>query len=290
MCDPEQWPPADPIIPLLVSIHISPDRPVTNAWFHPASRDYLRRFGPVGARDTDTLAMLREHDIPAYFSGCLTLTLKRNGQAAREDYVCAVDVGQQVLIHLRRHTDRPVIPVTHWVPPYLESKDTYVLAEMLLDLYQRAHCVVTSRLHVALPCLALQTPVLLLHETDDSSRFSGLNELIRHCLARDYLDGSYQFDLDNPGENRQEYLAFREGLVERCCAFIGPAGREAYAAAAVPVFAGLPVFIPIWEKQKSFERALRELKSGRVGLFGAYLIAQAREFFGKYEQSRRKRH
>lgn len=288
MCEPQQWPPSNSIFPLLTSIHISPDQPVMDAWFQPKSLEYLLAHGPIGARDTDTLAMLKERNIPAHFSGCLTLTLQRNEKAVREDYICAVDTSPQVLAHLRKITSRPIIPVTHWIPSYMESKDTFVLAEMLLDLYQRAHCVVTSRLHVALPCTALQTPVLLLHETEDKNRFAGLHELTRHGLSSEYLNGKLAFNLESPGENPEDYLIFRKNLVDCCFKFIGQEGQKAYEANSVRIHEGLHPFISIWEKQKGFEKALLDLRRGRIGSFGTYMLTQLRDFSAKYHQSKRR--
>lgn len=287
MCNPEQWPPSNSILPLMTSIHISPEKHIRDTWFQSANKEYLLSQGPIGARDTDTLAMLQSHDIPSYFSGCLTLTLQRNEKAVRHDYICAVDVSPRILAHLRKKTSRPIIPVTHWIPSYMDSKDTFVLAEMLLDLYQRAHCVITSRLHVALPCLALQTPVLLLHETEDTNRFAGLHELTRHGLSSEYLEGKLDFNLESPGDNNTDYMKFRKKLIDRCVEFIGPEGKTAYENNAVRIYDGLFSFISIWEKQKGFERALLDLRRGRIGSFSKYLITQVKEFSVKYRQSKR---
>lgn len=288
MCEPQQWPPSNSILPLLTSIHISPEQSVMDAWFQSENVDYLLSNGPIGARDTDTLAMLQERNIPSYFSGCLTLTLQRNIKAVREDYICAVDVSPKVLAHLRKTTSRPIIPVTHWIPSYMESKDTFVLAEMLLDLYQRAHCVITSRLHVALPCLALETPVLLLHETEDSNRFAGLHELTRHGLSSEYLNNKITFDLECPGENPKDHLAFRTNLIKRCFDFIGQEGQEAYNNRSVQLYEGLLPFVSIWEKQKSFEKALLDLRRGKIATFGTYMLTQIRDFSKKYQASKRR--
>src|SRR6185295_1108834 len=56
------------------------------------------------------------------------------------------------------------------------------LAQEYLDEYAQAKLVVTSRIHCALPCLALGTPVLFIDmgydEYNDRTRFSGLLELM----------------------------------------------------------------------------------------------------------------
>ncbi len=282
MCEPAQWPPAAAISPLLTSMHIADKRSITAAWFGGDNHRYLLQHGPVGARDTTTLALLERYEVPAYFSGCLTLTLQRNEQAVRGDYICAVDVDPQTLATLRTRTARPVIPVTHWLPRHMQPEDTFVFAEMLLDLYQRAHCVVTTRLHATLPCLALRTPVLLLCN-EQSPRFAGLDVLTRHCRREDYLGGKFTFDLDSPWENPQNYLVLRERLIDSCCRFIGPEGAQAYAANQVRVFKGLLPSIAVWEEQKRLNKAIVALHHGHF----SPLLTEIGDFFAKHARNKR---
>ena len=54
------------------------------------------------------------------------------------------------------------------------------MAEDLLHKYAKAKLVITSRIHCALPCLALGTPVIFVNGFDsfvDSCRFDGILEL-----------------------------------------------------------------------------------------------------------------
>lgn len=69
----ENWPPSDYILPLLVSMHISPLR--QEQLLSPKGIDFLKKNSPVGCRDLYTEELLKSHGIPAYFSGCVTLTL-----------------------------------------------------------------------------------------------------------------------------------------------------------------------------------------------------------------------
>lgn len=56
-------------------------------------------------------------------------------------------------------------------------EEKFKIAEDLLAKYASAKLVVTSRIHVALPCLAFGTPVVFIHPERDTSRFSGLIDL-----------------------------------------------------------------------------------------------------------------
>ena len=52
-------------------------------------------------------------------------------------------------------------------------------AEELLSRYAKAQLVITSRLHCALPCLAMGTPVIFIHpKYHEDTRFAGLREIL----------------------------------------------------------------------------------------------------------------
>lgn len=226
---PEGWPPPANIIPLLISFHITDAayegwnklgmKPATS--YLGESSGYLKHWAPVGARDLYTLEILEKNDIPCYFSGCLTLTLEKNAALVpkRNDFIVCVDVPDDVLVHIRHRTKRPLLVLSHddtsGTPIERMEK-----AQRLLDCYQNAHCVITSRLHCAIPCLALETPVLLLNLAPDQYRFSGLNQLVRHCDLQQFLASANEFDFEDPVPNDLDYLKFRNDLVDRTRDFI----------------------------------------------------------------------
>jgi len=72
----ENWPPSDDILPLLVSMHISPLK--KDLLMTPEGINFLKKNSPVGCRDYYTVELLESYDIPAYFSGCVTLTLGKD--------------------------------------------------------------------------------------------------------------------------------------------------------------------------------------------------------------------
>lgn len=69
----ENWPPSDDILPLLVSMHISPIK--KDKLLVPKGIDFLKKNSPVGCRDHYTEKLLQSFGIPSYFSACVTLTL-----------------------------------------------------------------------------------------------------------------------------------------------------------------------------------------------------------------------
>ena len=90
MHDPTKWPPSPLIKPLFVAFHLNTS--VANQMLTPEGVGYLKAHEPIGCRDLNTVELLKQRDIDAYFSGCLTLTLGRNYKNAnKKDKVYFVD-------------------------------------------------------------------------------------------------------------------------------------------------------------------------------------------------------
>lgn len=231
---PENWPPAPEFDALAVSLHLSGEvhaanptgRRPADALLEGAALDYWRTHAPVGTRDLWTLDLLRAKGIDAYFSACATLTLGEGGALPRHDYVCAVDLPEPVLAALKERVRGRVVVVTHRDPAPSPFAQRTRRAQRLLSLYAQACAVVTSRLHCAMPCLAFQTPVLLVDAARDLYRFSGLNDLVAHCTPEDFLGGAFAFDANDPPPNTDAYLPYRRALARTINAFIDPANAS----------------------------------------------------------------
>ncbi len=128
--------------------------------------EWLRRSPwPVGARDPATVRRLAAAGLATELVGCATLTLPRH-QGPRSG-VYSVDC------------DGPGTRLTHRISREEPVAQQWDRATDLLAMYRTAEAVHTSRLHVALPCLAFGTPVWIARP--DSAplpdRFSLVEEL-----------------------------------------------------------------------------------------------------------------
>ena len=219
---PKHFPPSEAIDPLLVSVHF--DRGIRKFIAgSKASMNYLRQYGPVGCRDTDTMHFLLEHDVPAYHSGCMTLTLTENKTLKsnrKDEYILCVDVPDEIVENVRSRTNKPVHRLTKTVNPHVESLDRLELAKIYLYVYHNASAVITSNLHTTLPCLAFNVPVCLVADNDGDGRFCGLDTLVHHCTTSDFVSRKV-YDINNPPENPQDFTVFRDALVETCRNFTG---------------------------------------------------------------------
>lgn len=224
---PEHWPPSPSLQPLVVSFHLTREVSSVNTTRTPPSHtvlrgsglDFLRRHEPIGARDLDTLAQLRAVGIDAYFSGCLTLCLRPPKPVAKREKVYAVDISDELFAKFSNNCDGPIIRLTHG-DSQLRGSARFEKAAHLLQGYAQAKAVVTTRLHCALPCLALGTPVLLIETAADRYRFDGLRDLLWHTSEKDLLHGNFQYDLHHPPSNKEEWRLLRDTLEAKCKAFV----------------------------------------------------------------------
>lgn len=221
------WPPASVIDPLWVAMHIS-----ENDYFGIGERflegiggDYLRHYAPIGARDVSTLEMLERNHIPAYLSGCLTLTIPQFDNVEKTNEVLLVDLDEKSEAIVRKmYPAENFQSVTHNVNAEeysaLSAEDRLQRVEKLLRRYQGAKCVITSRLHCALPCLALRTPVLLVYKREYAPRMQSFLTLLHYTEIDSFDEGVRAFDPANPKANSEAYMPIREELSRRCREFL----------------------------------------------------------------------
>lgn len=115
--------------------------------------EWLRRSPrPVGAKDPDTYERLTREGVDSEMIGSATLTFPR--YYGRRSGVYVVDA------RAAEGVSRTAVTVTHHLPRGANWREQWSRATRVLDLYRRARLVYTSRLHVALPCIAFGTPVV----------------------------------------------------------------------------------------------------------------------------------
>ena len=208
---PDNWAPSRSINPLFISFHINSSASVRMLSSEGVA--YLRRNAPIGCRDWATVRLLKAKGVDAYFSGCLTLTIKRPKNISPEGKIVIVDPffdypsAKQVfastrtalrgfikgdvfsLMKRRRTLEKIFSPelissaenITHIYSAGTQSHDEkFDAARRLLVKYANARLVITSRIHCALPCLAMGVPVIFLNSFTrpiDTCRFEGIIDL-----------------------------------------------------------------------------------------------------------------
>lgn len=257
------WVPSDDIDPLFVSFHVN-----NTAAPHMLSEKgiaYLKKHEPIGCRDQFTADTLKEKGIDAYFTGCLTLTLdtykvddsERGNDIYIVDPLYSYPAKHKVFYdlksivrnimngnifrlslrkkHLRNFIDADLLKSAIFVnqePPANTYSDDqkFEMAEDLLHKYAKAKLVITSRIHCALPCLAMGTPVIFVNGFDsfvDSCRFDGILDLFNRIdintktgdfTANFPLEG--KIDKHTMVKNLEKHHALAEPMKAKCREFI----------------------------------------------------------------------
>lgn len=294
---PENWPPKEESIdPLLTSIHICPL--TADAMLADGGREYFIKHGPIGCRDTGTLEFLRRNNVPAFFSGCLTLTLgkrykfneTRKGIVFVDPYfppIRYVNDNETIyyplnLLNAFRYfltnpkkilrlskksffkgrlwiqtiynasmfynayskyfTDDLIFGaeyLSHMVPVGTEdSQESFLLrAESFVNKYAQSKLVITSRIHCALPCLGLETPVIFVLDKmmeseknifNTPGRFGGLIDFFRVVAYSndeikpidEELKKKNKIDSNFTMLNKTNWEKYRDKLIEQCEIFI----------------------------------------------------------------------
>ena len=210
------WPPPPNVHPVLVSVHA--DEPMfISVWGKDI--DYFKSREPIGCRDSGTLNLMRQYGVEAYFSACMTLTIRNpNLNKPRTNDIYFVDA---------KHTEL--------LPPDIVSKgikikqgglgyknvkkfNVFRFAKSYENAlkYSTAKVVVTSRIHAALPCVGMGTPVVFINSAKlpggggsinkESDRVGGLLQFFHTINLYDMSDTEAKetlknFNWNNPPPN-----------------------------------------------------------------------------------------
>ncbi|XP_046853624.1 uncharacterized protein LOC124446788 [Xenia sp. Carnegie-2017] len=160
----DNWPPRSNIYPVMLSIH-------TDGRFQNAIRksshkiEFLKSREPIGARDTRTQKFMTSIGVRSFFSGCMTLFLKRpREKTKRTDVIYVVDLNREHRALLPKYIREKAKFISHTADYGINynmlTKRRYLHAYKLLEIYSQAKLVITQRIHAALPCVAMGTPVI----------------------------------------------------------------------------------------------------------------------------------
>ena len=156
----------------------------------------FKAYEPIGCRDKWTQQIFQRYGVEAFFNYCMTLTLDRRDQSIKGDRVFMVDV--DCYLPLPKHIRQEKIEyLTHHSGNIYCHETKMRLAEELLEKYRtQAKLVITSRLHCALPCIAMGIPVVFFADKDDK----------RLQLVEEFIPIHSYYNISTP---LQEYVKSR---------------------------------------------------------------------------------
>jgi len=169
--------------------------------------DYFEACGPFGGRDTASADALHSTGVASYWAGCITLFLGRKFEQVNPESrrgVVFVDVTKEeeerfVPSHISKEARR----ISNFVPVSIRDNQLARFAYLAktVDILRKAKLVVTRRLHVALPCVGLGTPVIALPPARIANprfRFSGFDTFLPVRYTDEAGGNEIPFDWDNP--------------------------------------------------------------------------------------------
>ena len=167
-----KWPPQPNIDPILLSVHIASGV----QWKWKRDVDYLKQRAPIGCRDYGTLDFLTKTQVPAFFSGYLTLLMQMKSKRTNE--ILVADVNKEYFDMLPAGIKKRGIQISHnllgdvrWV-----SQRRFTEAFQVIERYSKAKLVITQQIHSALLCVAMGTPVIFINSEVMSGGGGGISK------------------------------------------------------------------------------------------------------------------
>lgn len=223
------WPPSPYINPLPVSMHMRNTEEDSPTYLDGMGMQWFKKYEPIGLRDDLVKKYLDEAGVKNYQSGCMTLTIKKNPKLKTKPYICVNDIDEELLKKLKEFTNIEIKIMKHDINPQETAKLTWEerkkRVQKLLDTYQQAICVITSRLHCTLPCLALEVPVLLIYNDENQDVINRMHLFLKCCNHISKKESIENFDkikeyIESPPQNPEKYKEFRKSLTDKCQDFV----------------------------------------------------------------------
>ena len=178
------YPISEKIIPCYLSYHLA-------SAMNDEIAAFFRSHEPIGCRDEFTMQNMRKNGVKAYLTGCVTALLPQSARVpsisdgGKIVFVDTPDslepyVPQEFKSHIERLS--AIYPINRKTgDPYLSTEEyemIHAFARKRMEYFQEhATLVVTSRLHVASPCMAMGIPVIFAADNIDE-RFTWIDKFL----------------------------------------------------------------------------------------------------------------
>ena len=159
----------------IIPVYLGFSAPYVNAALVDSLR--LREFSPVGCRDKYNYDRLRELGVDAWLNGCMTITLPKRADESNANKVYIIDVHKGLLDYIPEHIKRDAVYLTQIETDGSSCMTEYSCQKRYQLLKNTARLVVTSRLHVASPCIAYGISTIVARQTI-SNRFHWLQSYV----------------------------------------------------------------------------------------------------------------
>ncbi len=175
--------------------------------FCAANPDYFNHRS-VGCRDLRTTGFCKKLGLNAYFSRCLTLTLPLRKTGPRQTQVFISVFPQIYDIVVQQCREHGIVNFeTHSAVVSLEKyrTDDYKSVaqhdfmpdceQYLATFRDNARLVITDRIHVAAPCIAMGIPVIVIKRAENDPRYDIFNGIIKCYSEQELRSGKIDFNV-----------------------------------------------------------------------------------------------
>lgn len=173
---------------------------------------FLKKYEPIGCRDYKTYSALKKVGIKAYLNGCLTSIFSSRSKEGKHDKILLVDAPLELYSYIPNEMIKGAISLTQQYY-YKNDISAYSIMENVKQQYKfycdEAKLVITSRLHVASPCMAMGIPVIFVKDSIDA-RFSWINIYLKLYSRNEFQNIDW-----NPG--RIEFEENKSMILELVC-------------------------------------------------------------------------
>ncbi|HBJ84907.1 MAG TPA: hypothetical protein DDZ88_13770 [Verrucomicrobiales bacterium] len=144
---------------------------------------HFRASGPVGCRDLHSVKWCKNRGLEHYFASCPSCLLERDFDAPGKPVAPYDPNGPIVLVDVNPKdlppfgvSNRPFLCLTNRVRPgdYRGAEARLTALRRRLRVLRSAALVITNRLHVAMPCVGLGVPVVMVEADSLAFRLSAL--------------------------------------------------------------------------------------------------------------------
>lgn len=175
------------ITPLFLGFHLNSTNSSRKVFLKKKIQNDMKPFEPIGCRDRNTRDFLLAHGVKAYFSGCMTLTFDKRAVEPENGKIFVVDLYKRALeklpVEIVKKADFSITHVYKWDKDeeitYEDALRFEEKAREILDIYKtQASLVITSRIHVAMPCIAMGIPVIFIAKNVVNERYDILQGIV----------------------------------------------------------------------------------------------------------------
>ena len=181
---PLPW--SDKVKPIFLGFHLNTINNSRQRFLKEKIFEKMMPYQPIGCRDRNTANFLKECGLNTYFSGCITLTFDKRKQEPENGKIFIIDLTKQAYenlpLEIKEKADMSITHFYYWneYPVTVNgAKEFEQEARKILKRYEKeASLVITSKIHVAMPYIAMGIPVIFINEDIANERFDVLRGLI----------------------------------------------------------------------------------------------------------------